>query len=62
MPAVWLTVRNVGERIDCARAHGAISVGVATGPFSRAQLVEAGADLVVETLEETEALLRVLRP
>lgn len=48
--------------IDCARAHGAISVGVATGPFARAQLVEAGADLVVETLEETEALLRVLRP
>ena len=46
--------------VDCARAHGAISVGVATGPYTRAELAAAGADLVVETLEETEAVLRVL--
>jgi len=46
--------------IDCARAHGAVSVGVATGPFSAAELTAAGADVVIETLEDTPALLRVL--
>ena len=47
--------------IDCARAHGAVSVAVATGPYSAGQLTEAGADVVIETLEDTDALLRVLR-
>jgi phosphoglycolate phosphatase len=47
--------------IDCARAHGAISVGVATGPYSTDQLKEAGADLVLDTLEDVPALLRVMR-
>jgi len=47
--------------IDCARAHGAVSVAVATGPYSVEQLAEAGADVVVGTLEDTAAVLRVLR-
>jgi len=47
--------------IDCARAHGAISVGVATGPYSVEQLRDAGADVVLDTLEDVPALLRVLR-
>ena len=45
--------------IDCARAHGSVCVAVATGPFTRDQLADAGANLVVDTLEDT-ALLRVL--
>jgi phosphoglycolate phosphatase len=46
--------------VDCARAHGARSVGVTTGPFSRGALVDAEADLVLETLEETDTFLRWL--
>lgn len=38
--------------VDCARAHGARAVAVATGPFDRAALEAAGADVVVDTLEE----------
>ena len=37
--------------VDCATAHGARAIGVATGPFSTMQLAAAGATLVVETLE-----------
>jgi phosphoglycolate phosphatase-like HAD superfamily hydrolase len=37
--------------IDCAVVHGARAVGVATGPFTRADLSAAGADFVVDTLE-----------
>jgi phosphoglycolate phosphatase-like HAD superfamily hydrolase len=43
--------------IECARAHRVRAVGVATGPFDAAALRAAGADLVVETLIGTEAIL-----
>jgi phosphoglycolate phosphatase-like HAD superfamily hydrolase len=46
--------------IDCARAHGARSVGVATGPFTRDQLANAGADVVCDTLADSAAMLRWL--
>lgn len=37
--------------IDCAHAHGATAVAVATGHYSTAELTTAGGDLVLETLE-----------
>jgi len=46
--------------IDCARAHGARSIGVATGPFSVAELTDAGADLVVPTLEDVDRVMAFL--
>ena len=38
--------------VDCAVTHGARAIGVTTGPFARAELAAAGADLVVDTLEQ----------
>lgn len=43
--------------IAAARAIGATAIGVATGVFGRQALLEAGADLVLETLENTEEVL-----
>ncbi len=43
--------------IDCAKAHGCRSIGVATGPFSTEALTDAGADLAVSDLADTAALL-----
>jgi phosphoglycolate phosphatase-like HAD superfamily hydrolase len=40
--------------VDCARAHGACAVAVATGLYSREQLAEAGADLVVSSLDDVD--------
>jgi phosphoglycolate phosphatase len=37
--------------VDCARAHGALAVGVATGSYTVEELTEAGADLAVATLD-----------
>jgi phosphoglycolate phosphatase-like HAD superfamily hydrolase len=45
--------------VDCARAHGAVSVAVATGPFTREQLADARPDVLVETLED-DALQRAI--
>jgi len=47
--------------VDCAQAHGARSVGIATGPFTRDALASARADLVLDTLEETGTFLEWLQ-
>jgi phosphoglycolate phosphatase-like HAD superfamily hydrolase len=43
--------------ITAARANGAVAVGVTTGGFDEAELSKAGADVVVETLEDAEKAL-----
>ena len=43
--------------VDCALAHGARALGVATGPFGREDLAAAGAHHVVPTLADTTDLV-----
>jgi phosphoglycolate phosphatase len=60
-PPDWVVV--IGDTpldVDCAKAHGARAVAVATGPFDRAALAAAGADLVVDTFGDAAALTRWL--
>jgi len=45
-------VGDTPKDIDAARAAGAVSVGVATGHYSVAELTAAGADHVLASLEE----------
>jgi len=51
-PTNVIVIGDTPLDVDCAAAHGARAIGVATGPFSAAELEAAGADFVVETLEE----------
>lgn len=44
--------------VACARAAGARSIAVATGPSDVETLRGSGADIVVETLDDTERLVR----
>ncbi|HUC60210.1 MAG TPA: HAD hydrolase-like protein [Streptosporangiaceae bacterium] len=46
--------------IEAARATGARSVGVATGRFSEAELIAAGADAVLADLTDTEAVVNAV--
>ena len=46
--------------VDCAHAHGAVAVAVATGPFTTADLAAHKPELVLETLEDVRALLSAL--
>jgi phosphoglycolate phosphatase len=58
-----LEVVIIGDAIrdvQCARAGGIRCVAVATGSFSRGELADAGADLVLDSLEESDALLAFL--
>jgi phosphoglycolate phosphatase-like HAD superfamily hydrolase len=47
--------------VDCARAHGARSLAVATGPFSAEALTQSGADLVVDSLADASLLEWIVR-
>jgi phosphoglycolate phosphatase-like HAD superfamily hydrolase len=57
-PSRVIVIGDTPLDIDCAHAHGARAVAVATGPFSVADLKRAGADLVLETLDDQERLLQ----
>jgi phosphoglycolate phosphatase len=46
--------------VDCAHAHGARAIAVATGPFSVEILARASPDLVVSTLADTDRLAEFL--
>jgi phosphoglycolate phosphatase len=46
--------------IDCAHAHGVRAIGVATGPFSRAALLDAGADFAVDRLDPADRVIEWL--
>jgi phosphoglycolate phosphatase-like HAD superfamily hydrolase len=47
--------------VDCARAHGARAVAVATGPYNRSLLAATGADLVLDTLADVDGVTRWLQ-
>jgi phosphoglycolate phosphatase-like HAD superfamily hydrolase len=51
-PRTVLVVGDTPRDVEAARYAGAVSVAVATGHFTKEQLAEAGADHVLETLEE----------
>ncbi len=54
-PAAMVIIGDTPLDVDCAHAHGALAVAVATGLYGADVLRETGADLVVETLEELAA-------
>jgi phosphoglycolate phosphatase-like HAD superfamily hydrolase len=54
-PARLVIIGDTPLDVDCAHAHGALAVGVATGHYGMDALRDAGADVVVETLERLAA-------
>jgi phosphoglycolate phosphatase-like HAD superfamily hydrolase len=50
-------VGDTPHDVDCARAHGCRSIGVATGAFCVEALREAGADLAVDDLSEVDGIV-----
>jgi phosphoglycolate phosphatase-like HAD superfamily hydrolase len=48
--------------VACAKAHGCRSLAVATGKFTTAELAASGADLALDTLQDTQRVLRWLVP
>jgi len=59
-PGNVVIIGDTPHDIDCAKAHGCRSIGVATGMFSIQALREAGAGLAVPTLGDTPAIVNWL--
>jgi len=55
-----LVVGDTPHDIACARAVGAVPVGVATGGFTSAELRESGADIVFENLGAHAEFLKLI--
>jgi phosphoglycolate phosphatase len=51
-PAQTLVVGDTPKDLDAAHGAGCVAVGVATGHYTREQLEEAGADIVLDTLRD----------
>ncbi len=55
-----IIVGDTPRDVECAHIYGAICIGVATGPYSLDELIEAGADYVLEDLSDNHSLLQFL--
>jgi phosphoglycolate phosphatase-like HAD superfamily hydrolase len=56
-PSRVVVIGDTPLDVDCAHAHGAVAVAVATGPFSAAELAESRPALVLESLEHLAPLI-----
>ena len=55
-----IIVGDTPRDVECAHIYGAICIAVATGPYSYDDLIEAGADYVVDDLSDQRTLLHFL--
>jgi len=55
-----IIVGDTPRDVECAHIYGAMCIGVATGPYSYEDLIEAGADYVVHDLSDQKTLLNFL--
>jgi phosphoglycolate phosphatase len=55
-----IIVGDTPRDVECAHIYEAICIGVATGPYSYDDLLEAGADYVIQDLSENQTLLDLL--
>ena len=53
-PAECIVVGDTPRDVRCAKIHGAFSVAVATGPYSKEELLRTDADIVLDSFEDAE--------
>ncbi len=56
-----IIVGDTPRDIDCAKPYGAYCIAVATGYYSTSRLRDAGADVVMEDLSDTEEFIKSLK-
>lgn len=56
-----LVIGDTPRDVECAALHGAASLAVATGPYSRDELKNTAAHLVVEDLTDTDRIVRWIK-
>ena len=59
-PGDCIVVGDTPLDVQCARIHGARCLAVATGPYTKEQLLNTDADIVFDTLEDIERCLEFI--
>jgi phosphoglycolate phosphatase-like HAD superfamily hydrolase len=59
-PDRTIVIGDTPRDIDCAKAHACLAFAVATGPYSRQELLAHGADVAVDDLTDPAPLLNLL--
>lgn len=59
-PARVIIIGDTPRDVTCAKAHGCKALCVATGSYTIAELIEAGADIAVDDLADPSPLLRMI--
>ena len=55
-PGDCIVIGDTPRDVQCAKIHGAYSIAVATGPYSREVLLDTDADMVVDSLDGSDIL------
>jgi phosphoglycolate phosphatase-like HAD superfamily hydrolase len=57
LPEDCIVIGDTPRDVRCAKIHGSHCIAVSTGPYSKEDLLNTDADIVVESLEETEKFM-----
>ena len=60
LPEDCVVIGDTPRDVQCAKIHGARCIAVATGPYSREELLTTEADIVVRSLSETDAYMNLI--
>ncbi len=59
-PKECVIVGDTPRDVRCAKVHGAHCIAVATGPYSKEDLLSTDADIVFDTLSDTESCMEFI--
>lgn len=54
LPSDCIVIGDTPRDVQCAKIHGAYCIAVATGPYSREDLLNTDADIILDSLEGTD--------
>ena len=60
-PKDCIVVGDTPRDVQCAKIHGAYCIAVATGPYSKEDLLQTDADIVLDSLQETETYMNFIK-
>lgn len=59
-PKNCVVIGDTPRDVQCAKVHGAQSIAVATGPYSREELLKTEADVIIDSLCDTEKYMKFI--
>jgi phosphoglycolate phosphatase-like HAD superfamily hydrolase len=59
-PEDCIVIGDTPRDVKCAKIHGAYCVAVATGPYSKEELLATDADIVFDSFQETEKCVELI--